>query len=424
MSLIELRNYQQKAKAQALQMLLSKGGFGLFMEQRTGKTLTALWTMKDLNVKHLLIICPKRALPVWKYELQRVPDFHPRVELLNFEQVWRHEPELLKTKFDSMIIDESHRIKERGSKQSKSCWKLAKRIGLRLILTGTPQGNGVQDLYSQFKVINPELWPTWGAFEDRFLILESLELPGRPSFKKIVGYKNLEEIEQVLLKYSCRVTRAEIEKPKPIRIKKYQVKLTPETRKHYRELEKKLVTLVNDKEVTTPIILTQGLRLHQLCGGFLTDDEGISHKIGTEKLDVLKSILSFDKNWVVVARFLKEIDSIKELGISLGMSTQEISGRQQFDPNLRPQLTILQPQSGLAIDLSYASDLVIFSQDYSYLNFAQFKDRIIKLGGQAPTYHFLLVENSMDEIIYETVSQKKKLSDSLLTIYKSNNPAL
>jgi superfamily II DNA or RNA helicase len=422
MELIELRDYQINAKNAALASLQACGGYGLFLEQRTGKTLTALWTMKEAGVKKLLVICPKRALPVWHAEIKRVPEFKPQLEVLNFEQVWRQEDRLLKAKFDGMIVDESHRIKERGSKQSKSCWKLAKVIPHRLVLTGTPQGNGAEDLYSQFKVINPKLWPTWGEFERRYLVMESLDLPGRPMFKRITGYQHMDEIEAALLKYSYRITRAEVEKPKPIRLRKYKVQLTDSSRKHYKELEKKLITLVNNREVTTPMVLTQGLRLHQLCGGWLTSDDGVVHRVGTEKLEALQGILTQgpNKSWVVVARYLKEIDSIKELGISLGMSTQEISGRQQYDPILRPQLTVLQPQSGLAIDLSYASDLIIFSQDYSYLNHAQFKDRIVKLGGVAPTYHYLLVENSMDEVIYQTVVEKKKLSDQLMSIYKSS----
>lgn len=418
--MVELRNYQVLAKNQALASLRTCGGYGLFMEQRTGKTLTSLWTMKELEVKNLLVICPKRAIPVWHKEIKNVPDFKVKLTVLNFEQVWRQIDALIKAKFDGLIIDESHRIKERGSKQSKACWKLGRHIPYRLILTGTPQGNGVEDLFSQFKVVDPKIWPTWGEFERRYLVLERLDLPGRPMFTRIVGYQNLHEIEQVLLKYSYRITRAEIEKPAPIRIKKYYLKFSETSQIHYRELEKRLITLVQGQEVTVPLVLTQSLRLHQLCGGFLTSDEGEIHQVGTEKLDQLKSLLTPDKNWVVVARYLAEIDSIKELGKSLGMSTQEISGRQQYDPNLRPQLTVLQPQSGLAIDLSYASDLIIFSQDYSYLNHAQFKDRIVKLGGKAPTYHYLLVKGSMDEIIYETVVEKKKLSDQILSIYKTN----
>lgn len=418
--MVELRDYQVKAKDLALAKLKSHGGFGLFMEQRVGKTLTSLFTMKERGVKRLLVICPKRALPVWHAEIVRL-DWKPELWVINFESAWRKEDELLKWKADGMIVDESHRIKERGSNQSKCCWNLAKKVPNRIILTGTPIGNGLEDLFSQFKVIDPTLWPKWGEFERRYLIQETLDLPGRPMFKRIVGYRNTEEIDAALLDYSYRITRAEIEAPKPIRKKKHYIELSEASRQHYRELEKKLITVVNDKETTTPIVLTQALRLHQLCGGFITSDEGEVQQVGSEKLDKLKELLieGGDLKWVVVARYLAEIDSISALGKSLGMDTIEISGRRQFDPSARPQLTILQPQSGLAIDLSYSSNLAIFSQDYSFLNFSQFKDRIIKLGGVAPTYHFILVKNSMDEVIYESVVEKKKFSDAIMSIYKA-----
>lgn len=421
MTAISLRDYQVLAKDAAIRVIKECGGFGLFMEQRTGKTLTSLFTMRDLGVKHLLVFCPKRAFTVWDAELKRIPDWNPQVTILNLEQSWRQEKDLLKAKFDGMIIDESHGIKERKSKQSKACWKLAKVIPHRLVLTGTPMESGYEDLYSQFKVINPNHWPLWGEFENRFLIQESVNIPGRPMFKKIIGYKNDHEIEAALLDYTYRITRNQIEKPRALRIKKYYVKLTPESQAHYRGIEKKLITKIKGGEVTTPNILTQALRLHQLCGGFLKDDEGNVHQVGTEKLDKLSELLQDPKyegvNWVVVARYIAEIDSIIGLGKSLGMDTQEISGRTKFDPSVTPRLTVLQPRSGVAIDLSYANHLVIFSQDYSYLNYSQFKDRVVKLWGRIPTYHFILVRGKMDETIYESVAEKKKLSNVLLSIY-------
>ncbi len=419
---IELRDYQVQARDRALPILVESGGFGLFMEQRTGKTITSLATMKELAIHSLIIICPKRAIPVWESEIPRVfGSKPPKFLIINFESAWRREKELLASKFQGMIIDESHRIKDRGSEQSKFCWKLAKKVPYRLILTGTLIGNGYEDLYSQFKVIDPKLWTTWGGFESHFLIQERLELPGRPMFKRIVGYRNTEELEAALVKYSFRITRAEIEKPKPIRIKKYLLDFKPETRQHYRDIEKKLITMVQDKEVTTPIVLTQALRLHQLCGGFLTDDEGEVHVVGSEKLEALEALLRDSKyesvNWVIVVKYIAEISSISALGKRLGMDTREISGRAQYDPSMRPKMTILQVQSGIAIDLSYASHLVIFSQDYSFLNFSQFKDRIIRLGGTAPTYHFLMMKNSMDQVVYDAVFEKKKLAEKVNQAY-------
>ena len=60
----ELRNYQKDD----VQKLITHPAMGVFNEQRTGKTPTALMTMRNHNVNKLLIVCPASAQYQWAAE--------------------------------------------------------------------------------------------------------------------------------------------------------------------------------------------------------------------------------------------------------------------------------------------------------------------------------------------------------------------
>ena len=148
-------------------------GFALFMEQRTGKTKTALAIAERRGVKRLLILCPKIAIRVWKTEL-RFEGLSTRMhaQVLTYEYAANHIDELLDParKPEMIIADESQRIKRRTSARSKAARELAAACRYTLALTGTPMDKH-QDVWAQFDFLNPRLFGTWEEFRNRFLRL-------------------------------------------------------------------------------------------------------------------------------------------------------------------------------------------------------------------------------------------------------------
>ena len=145
---IQLRDYQLKA----IDMALPHDGFGLFMEQRTGKTLTSLALSQKWSCTKTLVICPKKAIPVWSVEIQKLGIDLSQFNIINFESFRIRKRDYINQCWDLVIVDESHRIKERGSKQTQAIWKLSRKSLKRLILSGSPQGNGMEDYYSQSRI--------------------------------------------------------------------------------------------------------------------------------------------------------------------------------------------------------------------------------------------------------------------------------
>jgi SNF2 family DNA or RNA helicase len=417
--MIILRDYQELA----VQSALPHDGYGLFMQPRTGKTITALELSKRWVCKDNLIICPKKAIPVWAQEIERMELNAEHFEIFSFESFRIKHMSLIRDR-DLVIIDESHRIKERGSQQTKACWKVGRRAKRRLILTGTPQGNGCEDYYSQLRFIRPDLFPTWGRFSDRYLIMGERFINGREDpFPTIEGYQNQGEFKQILKNISYRVTRDEVAKVKTIiRTKKYYITPGEAFQRPYIELEKDLMTEIQGNLITAPMALTKALKLHQVCGGFIKDDDKVTHAVHTDKLDFLWGLLDGElkgQSVCVVANYKAEMDAIAEGLKSRGITYVQIRGRHQYDPKDRSQVTLLNPSAGEAINLAHHDHMVIYSMNYSYLKWEQFKDRIVLVDTPVAKYYYLLMKGTMDEVVYSAVIEKKKLSDSIMSIYKT-----
>ena len=413
------REYQLRA----IEATVPHDGFALLMQQRTGKTLVALWVRERWKSLDTLIVCPKKAIPVWEGCIRDLGINPAPFLILNFEQLPRQIKDLSKVKWDLVIVDESHRIKERGSGQTKNCWKLGKNARKRLILTGSPQGNGMEDYYSQLRFIRNDLLHTWGDFSERYLIIEEKYLPGRDDpFPKIVGYKNQPEFQEILKGISFRVTRDEVSVV-PTRVRHQRVDITPSevTMQHYAKLEKDLFTVVDGDTITAPQALVKALKLHQFCGGFIKDDLGEIHRVGTEKMDKLEEMLDGElkgENVVIVAQYKAEMDCIALLLDARGITYAQIRGKHQYDREDRSQVTIMHPSAGEAINLAHNRHMVIYSMGHSYLRWTQFIDRIVLVDTPWVKYYYLMMRGMMDELVYSSVKNKHRLSEEVLSVYK------
>ena len=383
--------------------------------------MTALWLAQRWDCHDNLIICPKKAIPVWKDEILKVGGNPDEFEVVSFESFRIHKLEYRRD-WDLVVVDESHRIKSRSSQQTKAVWALSRRARKRIILSGSPQDSGCEDYYAQLKFIRPDLFHSWKDFSEQFLVIKDRWIQGREDpFPDIVGYKNQEYFKELLASISFRVTRDEVSKVKTlVRNKKHHIPWT-EARKLYDTLDEKLYLEVQDNIITAAHILVEGMKLHQLCGGFIKDDDKQLHQMGADKLNFLWSLIDGplrNESMVIVAQYKAEMDAIAQGLSERGITYVQVRGKHQYDPKNRSQVTILHPSSGEAINLAHHNHMVVYSMGYSFLKWTQFKDRIVLVDTPVVVYHYLLMKNSMDEIIYDAVIEKKKASEAILSIYK------
>ena len=138
--------------------------FALFMEQGCGKTLPTLYRILELRkqgyITTALVVAPKATMGAWYRDMEM---FNPEDRLLleksitviNYDSVWRKNKGYDKV-WDCIVLDESHKIKNRTSKRAKFLLRLALKSKYRYILTGTPIGNGqLENIWSQYAFLEP-----------------------------------------------------------------------------------------------------------------------------------------------------------------------------------------------------------------------------------------------------------------------------
>lgn len=446
-----IKAYQHQIKAYNL--ALQNPAFAYLMEMGTGKTLAALMVaarkFERGEIKKLLVVCPATVTDVWAAEtdalsvpvnaqiltgqkekrierLGMVTEDKLNIAIINYEATWRIIDELLKWDADMVIADESQRIKTPGAKQSKAMHRLGKKAKYKLILTGTPVLNSPLDVFSQYKFLDDSIFGTsFYAFRNRYAIM------GGYGGYEVIDYKNLDELKEKVHSIAYRVTKEEaLDLPEQVDQILY-CELEPKAQQIYDEIkEESYAKLATAGEVTVQNVLTEILRLQQVTGGYITTDTGVSEKISSAKINVLKDIITdTDKKLVIFARFLSEIKEIMglldELGIEYGWITgaqkkrSEEVRRFQEDPTCR--VFIAQTQTaGLGITLTAADTAIFYSLDYSYANYDQAKARLHRIGQKNKcTYIHLIAKNTIDEKVLRALKEKKNIAEEILRRFQN-----
>jgi len=463
MGKVELRPYQK----QILKELKNVASIGLLMGTGTGKTITSMFRVKDNPTKNLLIICPHNVLSQWKDVINsNFSDFL----VLEFKKTWGAEKKndeiekflLDKTdnsvnsvqktiivnfeilhKLDSLltidsswtiIIDESHRIKDAEKKKYKNgnSYKLqmvkttamALKIGQltpwKIILTATPtQGayGGYIDFFSQLKFLGYIDYDL-SEFKDRYCIIQQQMLWGKPyPIKKIVGYKNTNEIDNIL-KMCCRYYESRFGDFEPV-----HNKIMLEKPKSYNKLVREraygdiILNSVPRKRLAQKTITTGTVM------GMDYYNEKLTYQDNTVKEDWLKDFLS-DTNEVVAVyyQYNVELERLEKLMKKLKKRYIVINGKTK-DPykeinNKEYDVVLGQFQSASqSLDgLQHKCHIMVFyAMPESSLLYKQSLGRINRDGQKrVPMYYYLVVEKTIEDDIYDMIENKIEFSEETL----------
>jgi len=439
-----LRGYQ----AEGVRRAMEHDGFGLTSEQRTGKTLMSLAIIDLRKPDLVLIITTKKGVDEWNRQIGHhlEVDWPCEIIVSNYEAYSHSSDNRRRTKrrlkaayeegFSTFVVcDEAHRIKKRGTRQSRFVRGLADHATYRLALTGTPIAQGLQDAWALFDFLQPgALEHTWAEFSARYLKLGGFRVedranPGRTKGTKVVGYRNVKRFDRIFQKYTYRQTFTEARKKEGLGVpkiyrRKHYLQLNPESRRIYSELEEELETFVQDRVISTPIVLTLVMKLQQVTGGYLLDrewneEDPLVIRIGQEKLEKLNLLLNdIDGKVVICARFRHELDVIEELVSKRGLTYKRIAGGTTFDGKFDTDVIVLQIQSGIAIDLSVSNTYIFYSWDFSYINYEQSRFRVLSFDTKQVNYHYLVAKGTVDEDILESLSKKKDLATLVCDRYR------
>lgn len=469
----KLDDYQQHA----VDWSMERQSAGLFFEQGTGKTwitggvVAAMW--RD-DAQFLLVVPLTNKITTWlKFLRGNFPahcifdnfeDFisapTPRVLVLHYEELtghkknkhgdrkvdWRFVKKLAKLRWSLIAFDESHRLKDRNTLQSKAAGQLRNSAERKMVLSGTPIESNPQDLWGQFRFFAPEVFGTsYKDFENTYLEEDDIDLgkyrPGSFMFHKMMRLKGImrkkrkfdQEMMPIFLRkiqpHALRVTK-DVLNLKELRVHPTPVTLRGNQRRVYESLDRNMVSSIHARSgsmITAPLKVTQLGKLQQVCGGYVFDDDGEVHEVGRAKIRAALSIIkNHQKPIVVFCKYLEEVWALHDELIDTGLRIQTLTGKSKkgahrakiqtdFQDGKTDVLICQIRTGGVGIDLFRSCVAIFYSLTYSFIDYEQALSRLHRRGQEQAVDIFLLYAlGTVDEDIYEAIVAKRKVTEQVL----------
>jgi SNF2 family DNA or RNA helicase len=330
-----------------------------------------------------------------------------------------------------MAVDESTTIKTPNAKRTKNIIKVGREARFRRIATGSPVTKSPLDLYAQCEFLSADClnMASYYAFQARYAVLVERRMATH-TFKQIVGYRRLDELQKRLDNFSFRVTKEEcLDLPDKVYTRR-EVEMTAEQRKAYDQMKLMALSVIDQGIVSTNNALTQLMRLHQICCGHVKLDDGSEVEFPNNRIDELLAALEeVDGKVIIWANYRKDIERIKNrLQHDYGMTAvasyygdteaeerQEIVTRFQ-DPGDSLRFFVGNPRTGgYGLTLTAAKTVIYYSNNFDLEVRLQSEDRAHRIGQTSKvTYIDLITAGTVDEHIVKALRNKINIASAVL----------
>ena len=327
----------------------------------------------------------------WRGEIDQI------IGVINYDLIFRR-PELLKVKFDTIMLDESSIIQNRTSKRSKAILGIdSKNV---ILLSGTPTGGKYERLWSQIKLLGWDI--SEKLFMNQYVIYHYEDNEGFPLLI-IDGYKNIDRLKRKLREYGAHFLKTEEVFDLPDQIHN---DVHVKTSKEYWKFKKDRIVTVDEVELVGDTTLTKMLYERQLCGSYTK-----------EKLESFRDIVqSTDDRLIVFYNFNSELQELEKMCDGrnksyVNGSIKDLTAYEQHNDSI----TFIQYQAGaMGLNLQKANKIIYFTPPLSSELFEQSKKRIHRIGQEKSCfYYYLICKGSIEERVYKTLSLRRDYTDKL-----------
>lgn len=280
-------------------------GWGHYLEMRLGKSALAIAEFelfaRDDEVEGMVVAAPASFKEGWMKEAEKagtlsmwrvfdnscVKEMHqfagmarskgvPWVAVINYESIRLKESKetiisIMSKGRVGLVIDESIKIKNHTSLQTKAVLAIAKEAYFVRNLSGLFMTKGPQDVYPQLRAMRRMNGLNFYSFRNRFCKM------GGYKAKKIVGAKNEGELRAELNSTSFIAKKADWGlKPAEREVIRQQLTMTPKQKRVYKEIDREFVSLLDTgEEISVDMVLTKLIKLQQISSGFVRHEDKV-----------------------------------------------------------------------------------------------------------------------------------------------------
>ena len=414
-----------------------------------GKTLQAITTLTQYKLEHprqpSLVVCPTSLVYNWKEEFSKFnPDFkvlavdgnpNQRKKLLNeikhydvvitsYTLLQKDIEFYKKIPFGYAILDEAQHIKNRGTRNAQSVKMI--QAAHRLILTGTPIENSLDELWSLFDFLMPGLLSSYDRFVEKYIRYPSAQQAG----------KNLDNLRRKVAPFILRRMKKDVLSDLPpvseivyhCHLSDIQQELYRSYAASAREELSQLVKKEGFDRVQIHVLATL-TRLKQICchpAIFAKDqaESGDSSKYDM-MLELLQTLMEGRHKTVIFSQYTRMLNIMREdlqkQGIRFeyldGSSKNRLNIVKKFneDQNI-PIFLVSLKAGGSGLNLVGADTVIHYDMWWNPAVENQATDRVHRLGQkQSVSSYKLITLNTIEEKILDLHNRKKGLVKEVIS---------
>lgn len=431
-----MRDYQQEGFVWLSRLADWGAGAILADDMGLGKTVQAialLLSRKDSGPS--LVVVPTSVLFNWKSEFTR---FAPTLKIADFNSgdrekilkeikqydvllctygVMNSEIDALKEMdWNVAVLDEAHSIKNKATQTSHSVMKL--RSAARLLLSGTPIQNHLNEIWNLFEFANPGYLGSYQQFGERFILpIEK---------KKDKERQNL--LKQLISPFILRRTKTDVLSELPERTElQIPVELSEEEMAVYENIRSRTLAGLESSDINPieALVALTKLRL-AACSPELVE-KGL--KLPSTKthvfMELVKELIENKHRALVFSQFTAHLALIRKALEKAGIKYLYMDGSvpaaqrkklvEEFQNGDMPLFLISLKAGGTGLNLTAADYVIHLDPWWNPAVEDQASDRAYRIGQKRPvTIYKLIAKNTVEESILELHKTKKNLADALL----------
>lgn len=414
-----------------------------------GKTLQAITTLTQYKLEHpdqpSLVVCPTSLVYNWKEEFSKFnPDFtvlavdgNPGQRKKLLSEIKKYDVVITsytllqkdidaykKIHFGYAILDEAQHIKNRGTRNAQSVKMV--EAAHRLILTGTPIENSLDELWSLFDFLMPGLLSSYDRFVEKYIRYPTAQQSG----------KNLDGLRRKVAPFILRRMKKDVLSDLPpvseivyhCHLSEIQQELYRSYAASAREELSQLVKKEGFDRVQIHVLATL-TRLKQICchpAIFAKDqaESGDSSKYDM-MLELLQTLMEGRHKTVIFSQYTRMLNIMREdlqkQGIRFeyldGSSKNRLSIVKKFneDQNI-PIFLVSLKAGGSGLNLVGADTVIHYDMWWNPAVENQATDRVHRLGQkQSVSSYKLITLNTIEEKILDLHNRKKGLVKEVIS---------
>ncbi|KAJ3044119.1 choline dehydrogenase 7 [Rhizophlyctis rosea] len=360
------------------------------------------------------------------------------IVLTTYEMAMAGAAQLRPIKWKCVVLDEAHRLKNKSSKVSEilKTYKMDHRV----LLTGTPLQNSLDELWSLLNFLEPEKFSSEKEFQENYGSLSSAG--------------DVEKLQALLKPLMLRRLKEDVEKSIPVKEETIvEVELTTVQKKWYRSILEKNFSWLKQgpKKNNVPNLINTMIELRKCCiHPFLLKgaEEQIIKETGSDTHEKQFDLLvQASGKMVLIDKLLKKLKAGGHKVLIFSQMTRCLDiiqdylrgckwGFERIDGGVRGDLRqaaidrFSKPDSdtfvfllctragGVGINLTAADTCIIFDSDWNPQNDLQAQSRCHRIGQKKPVQ---IYRNTYEREMFDRASMKLGLDKAILQRMDAQN---